>query len=449
MINQEIKQMMKKTIDFALDQGVGACDVIVSRGDSLDLKAQNGKIDKYNLSNSQVFGIRIIEDKRVGIAFSESTDEKSLYETVKMARENAKTSDENPYETIEGIALEHIVENDPHLLQKDETTQDEKINLALKLESEVKEREPRVTAVPYGGVGESAYQYYYMNSPGSFCFQEERYVTCSTSALIKDGSDTSMHYHSSVARSFDSLDWEVCVEESLYHATKWLHGQAIQSGHYDVVFTPDAFGSLLSCFGNIFSAKAAKDKVNPMAEKLGSQIANKDFTIIDSPIFHQSFVQSIFDDEGFKREDLPLIQNGVLTNFYHNTATAKYFGVKTNARASRSAKSSLGIGGTTKVIKTGKTTDHDLFDGTILEIHSMDGLHSGTNSMSGDFSLGCHGYLKKNGEIIQSVKGITVAGNFYKMINQMVGIGHLLKHNASKTFFTPLIRFEGLSIAGK
>lgn len=448
MINQDIKTLMKKSIDYAADKGVSGCDVIVSRGDSLSMKAQGGKIDKYDLSNSQVFGIRVIENNRVGIAFSESMDESSLLKTVDMARENAQSSDENEYEQIEGIATEFIEEENKNILQRDQTSQDEKIELCLKLESQVKEKEPRVEAVPYNGVSESEYQYYYMNTPGTFCFQEERSVNCYSSALIKEAADSSMHYHSSVARSFDSLDWQSCIEESILHASRWLKGKPVDSGDYDVVFTPDAFGSLLGCFSNIFSAKAAKDKMNPMLEKLGDSIANKDLTIIDRPTYTGSFVYTPFDDEGYKRSDLTLIENGVLKSFYHNTVTAKFFNTTTTAHASRSAKSALSVGGTTKVIQAGQNSEDDVFKGTVLEIHSMDGLHSGTNNISGDFSVACRGYLKKDGEIIQAVKQITLAGNFFKMLNQISAMGDSIKHNTSKTFFTPHIRFSGMKVAG-
>ena len=74
--------------------------------------------------------------------------------------------------------------------------------------------------------------------------------------------------------------------------------------------------------------------------------------------------------------------------------------------------------------------------------------HSGTNNISGDFSVACRGYLKKDGEIVQAVKQITLAGNFFKMLNQVSAMGDSIKHNTSKTFFTPNIRFTGMKIAG-
>ena len=40
----------------------------------------------------------------------------------------------------------------------------------------------------------------------------------------------------------------------------------------------------------IFSAKAAKDKMNPMLDKLGDSIAHSDLTIIDRPTYSGSFV---------------------------------------------------------------------------------------------------------------------------------------------------------------
>jgi PmbA protein len=448
MIKQDLKDSMKKSIDYSMNNGVESCDVIISCGDSLSMKAQQGKIDKYDLSNSQVYGIRVIENDRVGIAFSESMDEDSLKLTSDMARENARNSDPNEFEKVNHAPTQTIIEENKDLLKRDDTTQAEKIELCLKLESLVKERDPRVETVPYNGVGESEYQHYYMNSPGSFCFQEERSVSCYSSALIREGEESSMNYYSSVARSFDSLDWNKCIDESILHASRWLKGTALKTGMYDVVFTPGSFGSLLGCFSNVFSAKAARDKVNPFMDKLEAQVAVSNFSITDCPTYSDSFIYTTFDDEGFLRSDLNLIENGVLKSFYHNTVTANYFNTKSTAHASRSAKSSLGVGGTTKVVSTGDKSEKDIYDGVIFEVHDMDGLHSGANSMSGDFSVACRGYLKKNGEIIQAVKGVTLAANYFKMLNQITAIGDSMKSNSSKTFFTPHIRFEGLSVAG-
>ncbi|MGK0367451.1 MAG: PmbA protein [Thermoproteota archaeon] len=447
MIKQEVKNLMKKSIDYALEKGADGCDIILNQSESLSISSQQSKIDKYSLSNTEKFGIRVSGKQRIGIAYSERMSEEALFKTIDMAIENSKSADINEYEKFEQSPVDIIEEGNPKLLVSDNTSMEEKIDLSLKLESEILRREPRAESAPYNGVSDSSYSSYYMNSPGGFCFQEGRSVSCYTSALLKEGSDNSTHYHSAVARSFDSLNWKSCIDESLFHSTRWLKGKSISTGSYDVIFKTSALASILGCFGRIFSAKAAMDKMNPFLDKLGKQVAHKELNIKDMPNYEKSFSYSSWDDEGVAQKDLQLISNGELLNFYHNTATANYYGTQTTGHAARSAGSPLGVSGTTKVISAGSMDMSKIQSGSYLEVHEMDGLHSGVNGMSGDFSFAARGYLMKDGEITQAVKGITVAGNFFEMLLELEGIGDTVLSNDSKTFFSPLLRFKNIKIS--
>ena len=96
----------------------------------------------------------------------------------------------------------------------------------------------------------------------------------------------------------------------------------------------------------------------------------------------------------------------------------------------------------------GQTSEADLLSGKYLELHALQGLHSGSNSITGDFSFGASGYLCENGKRIQPVNGITVAGNFHNLLLEITGLGNKLHSNESRSFFAPTIRFSNLSIAG-
>ena len=54
--------------------------------------------------------------------------------------------------------------------------------------------------------------------------------------------------------------------------------------------------------------------------------------------------------------------------------------------------------------------------GQWLEITDLTGLHSGANPISGEFSFGASGFLHDGSNRVQPVRGITVAGNFYTML---------------------------------
>lgn len=55
----------------------------------------------------------------------------------------------------------------------------------------------------------------------------------------------------------------------------------------------------------------------------------------------------------------------------------------------------------------------------------------------------------RDGERIQPVRGITVAGNFYKMLQEVEAVGDTQLISDSRTFFAPDVRFARLSIGGK
>ncbi len=46
-------------------------------------------------------------------------------------------------------------------------------------------------------------------------------------------------------------------------------------------------------------------------------------------------------------------------------------------------------------------------------ITDLQGLHSGLNPVSGDYSLSAHGYEIENGKIKRPINQITIAGNFF------------------------------------
>jgi PmbA protein len=58
-----------------------------------------------------------------------------------------------------------------------------------------------------------------------------------------------------------------------------------------------------------------------------------------------------------------------------------------------------------------------------LYIQSMSGLHSGTNAISGDFSVGAEGLMVRNGEFAEPVREVTVASTLQRMLLDLADIG--------------------------
>ncbi len=448
-MKQIYKDAIKTTLDIAKEKGADACDLILDSGTSFTVKTEDGEISEYKVSGSEVLGIRVIKDQRIGTSYVETFDNDSLNTMVINALNGASYSKQAPHETIElkrdelfdGTCSEHI--------SADEVDPQEMIDLALKLEKDVKSLDDAAKTPPYNGAGQYKSQRIYANSLGTICKESTQMYQCYTSALLDEDQKQSMHFHSNMAYKLKDLDADLCVKKSVEQARGLLDGSAIETGKYSVVFDNNVLDNIFGAFSCMFSAKAALENLNPLKDKKGEKIGSALLTIIDRPHLKEGFSYTAFDGEGNKTQDLTLIENGVLTNFFHNSSTAKELGQKNTFNATRSPKSPLSVGGTHTWINPGSTNNEEMMNGLVFEIVSVQGIHSGADSISGDFSFAASGYLKEDNKIIQSVKNVTISGNFYSMIGNISLIGNEVIANSSGNFFAPKIRFEELSVAGK
>ena len=56
-------------------------------------------------------------------------------------------------------------------------------------------------------------------------------------------------------------------------------------------------------------------------------------------------------------------------------------------------------------------------------MQSVSGLHSGTNPISGDFSVGAEGLMVRDGAFAEPVREVTIASTLQRMLLDVVEIG--------------------------
>lgn len=437
-----MKKIMEQVMNHVTDKKAEG-DLIFSGGKSLKMSAQNGNISEYKVSSSQILGVRVIKDGKVGISYSESLDPESLKILVHQALENAQMSEPKEHERIldlKGELLDEArySENDVDIKIKTEK--------ALELESKVKALDKRVVAVPYNSYSEGEYQSLYLSSKGRFTSYADKSYTITSSALLDDKGKKANFYDYHLSHTFDGLQWNKVIENSLFHARNLLEERSLPTGKYSVVFSPDSLKSLVGCFSNVYSAKAAMDKMNPWLDKLGKEVISKDLTITDDPLFDKAFRKSLFDSEGVERKTLTLVKEGELKSLCHNSVTANYFNTQTTGHADRGASSFLGVSDSILVI-SGKNKKS--LPSKYLEVIQMDGLYSGANVVTGTFSVAVKGYVWENGEKTMTFGNITLSGNFLELLKNAEVTNLEPLASTDQSFFSVPLVFHGLSIAGQ
>ena len=180
-------------------------------------------------------------------------------------------------------------------------------------------------------------------------------------------------------------------------------------------------------------------------------IASEVVTIIDDPLMDGGLASAPFDDEGVATFTKGLVSNGKLVTLLHNLKTAHKQGVKTTGNGFKSSyASSVGVSESNLYLQKGSMSFDDLMKeiGEGVIITDLAGLHSGANTVCGDFSLAAKGFYVEGGKKSFPVEQITLAGNYFDLLKNIVSIGDDLKFPMSNVG-SPSVIVEGLSIAGK
>jgi PmbA protein len=125
--------------------------------------------------------------------------------------------------------------------------------------------------------------------------------------------------------------------------------------------------------------------------------------------------------------------------------TANYFKTETTGHASRGASSSLNVSGTQFLI-LGKNKKP--LPPKYMEVIQMDGLHSGANRVTGNFSVAVKGYLWENGQKTTTFGNITLSGNLIELLKNVEVVGEQIEASNDLSFFSVPLMFNDLSIAG-
>jgi PmbA protein len=443
--NISTAQMAEQVLEQVTGAGATG-DLIIDEGETLSLKARDGELEEYKVSSSRIFGLRVIKNGRIGTAYSEAVDKDALSSMVGQALNNASFVKQEPHENI--LPNSDQLKTDDALLCPQETVSiEQKIEMALEIETKLTAKD-KVKNVPYNGVQDITSQRHIFSSAGLNALTRNRMCASYAYALVEDGENNAMQGASQVSRLFSGLSSSVVIDKTYEKCIGLLDGKPVPSKHYDVIFDQETQISVFAVFAMMFSGKSAKDGINPMRDKIGSTIADSRLTIYDHSLNVDGFGYHLFDAEGTATGKLGLVVDGSLQTLIHNSATASYFDTKSTGHASRGPKSTLGVNLHQVEIAKGSEDLSTLHSGEYLELTDLTGLHSGANAISGNFSFGASGFLCKDGERIQAVRGITVAGNFYEMLNKISMIGNQQNWDEGRSALMPSIRFSDVAISG-
>ncbi|MDA0265546.1 MAG: TldD/PmbA family protein, partial [Cyanobacteria bacterium] len=298
------------------------------------------------------------------------------------------------------------------------------IETLLGAEKALMDAHPAIASVPYNGLAQREVDRFYLNSAGALRQEGRSYTSIYLYSKTeqegrKPRSAGAMRLNPGLAE----LDVKGCLQEATDKTLSHLDYETIATGKYPVVFSAEAFLSLLDAFSNMFNAQSILDNRSlSTVETLGEAIASPLLSVYNDALHPDNISAETFDGEGTPTRRLPIIEAGVLTNFLHSAGTAKRLNAQPTGHASIGAKVSIGPSfyHVVAAAPSGSSLSLETAENVVF-IDDLQALHAGVNALQGSFSLPFDGWLVNQSKKV-SIEAATVAGDFKTLLNSIVHI---------------------------
>lgn len=428
--------------------GIQKFDIYGATIDETSVKVDDGEPDQVKASNRSSVTVRVWNDQQtMGITSTTDVDPTGLELALKTAYEASFFGAKENVPDFSPEATKPISHDTP--APSEPAPVPDLLDKLIAAEQGLKNAHPAIAGVPYNGLAQRLSDRFYLNSEGAMR-QEARSTTSVYlySKTEEEGKKPRSAGAYRVSRSLSTLDLEGCLQEAADKTISHLNYEKITTGKYRVVFAPEAFLSLLGAFSNLFNAQNVLDNQSlATAESLGQALASPLLSVYDDELHPANPAPSTFDGEGTPTRRIPLITNGVLTNFLHSAGTAKRMNAEPTGNASIGAK--VSISPNFFHVTAGAAADQayslDTAENVVL-IDDVQALHAGVKALQGSFSLPFDGWLVNKGDRT-SIESATVAGDFLELLKAIIYVDK--EEHLTPGGVCPYIWVDALSITGE
>lgn len=425
--------------------GADAAEATVAESRSLELSVRDGALEDIERSESLDAGLRVfIGKQQAGVAFSDlsaSGCDMAIARAVAMAR----TAPEDPYSQL---AETDRLETAPRELALfDDTVWDPEA-----LEAHAKSVEDAARAIDGVTMTDAAFASFgqggaaYATSTGFNHGWRKSLFSYGASVIAeKDGAMERDYAATSARRPGDLRETGDVGTEAGERTARRVGPQKIESGVLPVVFHRRVASTFLSALSGAISGPGVARGVSFLREKLGKTVFAPGIQVIDDPHRDWGHASAPFDGEGTRNQKRAIIEDGRLTTWLLNSASARQLDMTPTGHARRNMGGPPGAGPSNLHMAAGTRSRDDMIGAITDGVLVMEMFGPSLNANTGDWSVGVSGYRIRNGVIDYPVSEITVAGNLIEVFARLEPADDLKFRGAMNS---PSILVDDMAIGG-
>ncbi len=441
-----LSTLAEQLVEAAKRAGADAADAVAVRGVSQAVEVRDGRVEESERSEGDDVGLRVLVGKRQAVV---STNDVNGDGIAKLAERAVAMARAAPDDQFVGLA-------DPELLARDFPdldVLDPNVPDIAELERRAHEAEAAGLAVKgvtkSGGASASAGigGMVLVTSSGFRGSYLRSSHAISMTAISGEGTGMERDYdYTSALHAADLLTPERVGRSAGERAVARANPRKVETCKVPVVFDPRVAGSLVGHLVGAINGASIARKTSFLKDKLGAQLFAKDIRIVDDPLRKRGLRSQSFDAEGVKVRKHFLVDEGVLTTWLLDSATARELKLQTTGHAHRGVSSPPSPGPYNLHLEAGEVTPAELMSDIAKGFYVTDLIGSGVNGVTGDYSRGASGFWIENGKLGYPVSEVTIAGHLLEMFKSLSPANDLeFRYGVN----APTLRIEGLTLGGR
>lgn len=434
-------------VERALAAGADAADALYSANASQSVQVRLGALEDVERSESEHASLRVFVGKGTASIGSSDLSEAALGELASRAVAMARAAPEDNYA---GLAPEEmLLRAAPPSLDLSDPREYSPADLRARA-AEAEEVARAVSGVTNseGGSASMGGSVIALATSGGF---SGGYATTShslsASVIAGEGAGMQRDFAWRLAHHADDLPSAAEIGQLAgERAVARLNPRPMASGPRPVVFSPRVGGSLVGHLLGAISGAAIARKASFLLDRAGEQVFAPGITIRDDPHRPRGLRSRPFDGEGLATAPRALVEDGRLTGWLMDSASARQLGLSPTGHASRGHGGSPGVSASNVWIEAGAVGVAELIGDIADGVYVTELIGQGVNGVTGDYSRGASGVRIVNGELAEAVSGITIAGNLLEMFAHLSAADDL---EIYRGIDVPTLRVDGMTVAGE
>src|SRR6476469_7282527 len=321
--------LLTDLMKWAKAAGAESAEGFYINGESISVAQRMGKREKLEGSEGRDLRLRVFVGKRSASVSSTDFAPKALRTLVERAVDMARAVPEDPYS---GIAPAELLATTWVDLDLDDKRRPPSAKALLALAAEAEDAARAIKGVTNSEGAEASWcrtSQMLVTSNGFAGGYRRSGYTLSCSVLAGEGTGMERDYEWSSAIHFDDLMAASRVGRNAgQFAVARLNPKKVSNGRVPVIYDRRASSGLVGHLAGAINGRGVARGTSFLKDRMGQQIFAKGIRIVDNPHRKRGLGSRPFDNEGLPTKRRAVIDDGVLTTWFLDLASARQLKLK-------------------------------------------------------------------------------------------------------------------------